>query len=82
MNQYGASEHEALVEFGKQVTNAWKDINSACLHPTAALMPLLERVVNLAQVIHLLYRDEDCYTNSTTEMKEFVTLLLVNPVTI
>ncbi|KAI8005910.1 (-)-germacrene D synthase [Camellia lanceoleosa] len=73
MKQYGASEEEALVELQKRVTNAWKDINQECLRPTAVPMPLLLRVVNLARVINVLYKDEDGYTHSGTKLKGFVT---------
>ncbi|KAL7233712.1 hypothetical protein ACSBR1_017346 [Camellia fascicularis] len=76
MKQYGASEEEVLVEFQKRVTNTWKDINQECLCPTAAPMPLLLRVVNLARVINVLYKDEDGYTHSGTKLKAFVTLVL------
>ncbi|THG00889.1 hypothetical protein TEA_026258 [Camellia sinensis var. sinensis] len=69
MKQYGASEEEALVELKKRVTNAWKDINQECLRPTAVPMPLLLRVVNLARVINVLYKDEDGYTHSGTKLK-------------
>lgn len=81
MNQYGTSKEEAFQELQKQVTNAWKDINKECLKPIAVPMPLLHPNANLARVIHLLYKDEDGYTHSTTKSKEFITMLLVNPVT-
>ncbi|CAL5406940.1 unnamed protein product [Camellia sinensis] len=55
----------------KRVTNAWKDINQECLRPTAVPMPLLLRVVNLARVINVLYKDEDGYTHSGTKLKGF-----------
>ncbi|KAI8007828.1 (-)-germacrene D synthase [Camellia lanceoleosa] len=69
MKQYGASEEEVLVELRKGVTNAWKDINQECLRPTAVPMPLLLRVVNLARVINVLYKDEDGYTHSGAKHK-------------
>ncbi|CAL5405701.1 unnamed protein product [Camellia sinensis] len=69
MKQYGASEEEALVELQKRVTNGWKDINQECLCPTAVPMPLLLRVVNLARVINVLYKDKDGYTDSGTKLK-------------
>ncbi|CAL5342397.1 unnamed protein product [Camellia sinensis] len=80
MKQYGASEEEVLVEFRKRVTNAWKDINQECLHPTVVPMPLLLRVVNLARVMDVLYKDEDGYTHSGTKLKGFVTSVLIDSV--
>ncbi|KAK3040259.1 hypothetical protein RJ639_028174, partial [Escallonia herrerae] len=82
MKQHGASKEESYAELQKQVTNAWKDINQECLRPTAVPMPLLTRVVNLARVINLLYKDEDGYLNSKTFVKELITSVLVDPVPI
>ncbi|KAL7216920.1 hypothetical protein ACSBR1_028779 [Camellia fascicularis] len=78
MKQYGASEEEALVELKKWVTNAWKDINQECLRPTAVPMPLLLRVVNLARVIIVLYKDKDGYTHSGTKLKGFAASVLID----
>jgi len=41
MEQYRASEQEAMIEFEKQVGDAWKDINAEMLQPTTMPMPLL-----------------------------------------
>ncbi|CAL5402866.1 unnamed protein product [Camellia sinensis] len=69
MKQHDASEEEVLIEFHKQVTNAWKDINAECLHPIEVPMPLLLRVVNLARVMDVFYMDEDSCTHSGTGLK-------------
>ncbi|KAL7212216.1 hypothetical protein ACSBR2_014981 [Camellia fascicularis] len=82
MKQHDASEEEVLIEFHKQVTNAWKDINAECLHPIEVPMSLLLRVVNLARVIDVLYKDEDSYTHSKTRVQGFVTSVLIDPVPI
>ncbi|GFS42113.1 terpenoid cyclases/Protein prenyltransferases superfamily protein [Actinidia rufa] len=78
MKQHGTTEEEAIVELYKQVTNAWKDMNAECLFPTKVPMPLLVRVLNLARVIYVLYKDEDGYTHSRTKVKKFVTSVLVD----
>ncbi|KAH7861584.1 hypothetical protein Vadar_028030 [Vaccinium darrowii] len=83
MKQYGATKEEAIDEIEKRVTNAWKDINSECLRPTAVPMPLLLRVLNLARTFHVVYKDgADSYTRSGTKFKEFVTSVLVDAVPI
>ncbi|KAG6577414.1 hypothetical protein SDJN03_24988, partial [Cucurbita argyrosperma subsp. sororia] len=43
IEQYGCSEEEACVELHKQVVDAWKDVNEACLHPITVPMPILMR---------------------------------------
>nr|XP_011458432.1 PREDICTED: (-)-germacrene D synthase-like isoform X2 [Fragaria vesca subsp. vesca]XP_011458435.1 PREDICTED: (-)-germacrene D synthase-like isoform X2 [Fragaria vesca subsp. vesca] len=82
MIQYGATEEETIIEFRKQVSDAWKDINEECLHPTSVNMPLLMRVLNLTRVIDVLYKSEDGYTHAGTILKDFVASLLVDPVTV
>ncbi|KAL2505298.1 Alpha-humulene/(-)-(E)-beta-caryophyllene synthase [Abeliophyllum distichum] len=82
INENGASKEEAIAVFQTQVTNAWKDINQECLHPTAVPMAILMRVVNLARVINLLYKDTDAYKDSRTKLKGFITSTLIQPVTI
>ncbi|PSS16243.1 (-)-germacrene D synthase [Actinidia chinensis var. chinensis] len=80
--QHGAIEEEAIAELYEQVTNAWKDINAECLYSTKVPMPLLVRVLNLARVINVLYKDEDGYTHSGTKTKNFVTSVLIDSVPI
>ena len=69
-------------EFRKQILNAWKDINKECIRPTEVPVPLLTRVVNLARVRDLLYKDEDAYTHIGGVMVEGITSMLVYPIPI
>ncbi|XP_058219949.1 (-)-germacrene D synthase-like [Rhododendron vialii] len=82
MKQYGATEEEAVAEFQKQVTSAWKDNNSECLRPTAVPMLVLLRVFNVARTFHIVYKDADSYTHSGAKFKEIVTSVLVDSVPI
>nr|GMC82752.1 (E,E)-germacrene B synthase-like isoform X2 [Ipomoea batatas] len=80
MKEYGKSKEETTRELLERITNAWKDINQQCLKPTIVPMPILIRVLNFARVIDLLYSDEDSYTHSKTKLKDFITSILVNPI--
>ena len=80
MAEHGGTEEEAINEFCKQVTDAWKDINKECLYPTTVPMPILMRILNLARVIDVVYKDEDGYTHAEIVLKDFVTSLLIDPV--
>ncbi|KAL0353572.1 UNVERIFIED_CONTAM: Beta-caryophyllene synthase [Sesamum angustifolium] len=83
MNQTGASKMDTFAELRKQVANAWKDMNQECLHPTVPVsMLILKPVVDLARVIHLLYSDNDDYTNSQTNTRDYINSVLVEPVPI
>nr|QIQ56003.1 putative terpene synthase 21 [Eremophila drummondii] len=80
MIENSASTEEAFGVLQKQVSNAWKDINHECLHPTVVSMPILLRVLNAARVIPLLYKDGDGYSNPKTEIKEIIKSVLIEPV--
>lgn len=80
MEKYGCSEEDACVEFQKQVVDAWKKINEACLHPTTVPMPFLLCILNLSRVMTQLYVDEDGYTNAKGRTKFLIESLLVDPV--
>ncbi|CAA3011454.1 (-)-germacrene D synthase [Olea europaea subsp. europaea] len=85
MNQNkGATKEEAFAELQELVTDAWKDINEECLHPTVVPTPktlLLEIVDNYARATHLNYRNIDDYTNSEVNAKDVITCVLVEPMT-
>lgn len=80
MKDYDATEEEAIKELSKQVVHAWKDINEECLFPTSVPMPLLTRVLNLARVIDVVYKDEDGYTHAGVVLKDSVASMLINSV--
>ncbi|KAK9016800.1 hypothetical protein V6N11_079293 [Hibiscus sabdariffa] len=80
--QYGASAQVAYDEFYKQINNAWKDMNEEFLKPTAVPTSALDRVLNLARVIDLLYKDEDAYTHVGDSAKSSITALLIDPISI
>lgn len=62
------------------INDSWKDINAECIRLTPTPMPLLMRILNLTWAIEVLYKGKDQYTNSQTETKEYVAVLLVNPI--
>ncbi|XP_009804030.1 (-)-germacrene D synthase-like [Nicotiana sylvestris] len=80
MKQHGTSKEEVLLELQKLVSNAWKEVNRQCLYPREVPMLILMRVLNLARVIELLYKDGDAFTHSTTKLKNIITSILVDPV--
>lgn len=79
MKQHNVTRQETVDEFYRQVSEAWKDVNEECLHPTSVPMPLLIRIINLARVIDVAYKDGDGYTFAAFLIKDYVTSLLVDP---
>ncbi|GAB2292192.1 hypothetical protein Dimus_026443 [Dionaea muscipula] len=80
--QHGVSEQQACEILNRHVESAWKDINEAFLRPTPAPVSVLTRILNFSRVIHMLYKEEDGYTDSTGRTKDNVTCLLINPIEI
>lgn len=80
MKQYGVTEEKAKEELGKQVANAWKDINEELRCPNVVPRVLLMRIINFARSINAAYGDgTDYFVNAGTNFKEYVTCLLINP---
>uniref|UniRef100_A0A2N9HWR3 Terpene synthase metal-binding domain-containing protein n=1 Tax=Fagus sylvatica TaxID=28930 RepID=A0A2N9HWR3_FAGSY len=82
MKQHGVSEQVVHDELNRQVDDAWKDVNEECMRPTVVPMPLLMRVLNLARVIDVIYKDSDGYTHVGKEMKDNVASVLIDAVPI
>ncbi|RDX63677.1 (-)-germacrene D synthase, partial [Mucuna pruriens] len=78
MKQHNTTRQDAIEELLKLVESAWKDINEACLDSTQVPMTFLMRVVNLARMMDVLYKEEDSYTNAGGIMKDYIKALLVN----
>ncbi|KAL2327935.1 hypothetical protein Fmac_021362 [Flemingia macrophylla] len=80
MKQHNVSRQDTIKELLKDVESAWKDINEECLNPTKVPMTFLVRVVNLARMMDVLYKEEDSYTNAGGIMKDYIKALLVNKI--
>ncbi|XP_060672677.1 sesquiterpene synthase 2-like [Ziziphus jujuba] len=81
MEQHGVEEEEAYKMLHQEIENAWKDINQEFMKPTAVATSILERVLNLARMSDVTYKDGDSYTNPHL-IKDTISLLLVDPIPI
>ncbi|KAM3221878.1 hypothetical protein P3L10_021148 [Capsicum annuum] len=81
MNEYGATKEVAYVEIRKIIEKKWKDLNRGCLKPAAVPRVLLMPVVNLKRVAEFFYKDEDAYTFSKNNLKDVVSVVLIDPIT-
>lgn len=82
MNQYGVSEQDTYKEFGRQVINAWKDINECCLMPTPVPFKVLQQILNTARNVEVFYTDGDGMSQAQDTMKNEVAALLIHPIPI
>ncbi|KAH7544502.1 hypothetical protein JRO89_XS15G0176500 [Xanthoceras sorbifolium] len=83
MKEYNLSMKEITEKFNLIFENAWKDINRECLQ--AASMPvsmdILLRVVNLARLIEVTYKDADGYTHPK-HLKDIISTLFIDQIPI
>ncbi|KAI9081549.1 hypothetical protein K1719_036435 [Acacia pycnantha] len=82
MKEQGVTRPKAVGELRKTIKSAWKDINEECLKPTQVPIPFLMVVLNYARSFDVIYKDADTYTHCEGTMKEFISLLFVDPVPI
>ncbi|MBA0864868.1 hypothetical protein Goshw_006816 [Gossypium schwendimanii] len=80
MEEYGVSAQEAYDVFNKHVESAWKDVNQELLKPTEMPTEVLNRSLNLARVMDVLYREGDGYTYVGKAAKGGITSLLIEPI--
>ncbi|XP_031247789.1 probable terpene synthase 6 [Pistacia vera] len=81
MKQYGASREEAIKEFNTMISNAWKDINEECMKPTVVSMEILRRVVNIARLVNVFYKNKDGISFPEC-LKDYITKLFIEPIPI
>ncbi|KAI4320534.1 hypothetical protein MLD38_034003 [Melastoma candidum] len=76
-----ATEEEAKEALYARVIDAWKDINQGCLRPSPIAMPLLTLILNYTSVIHMMYEDQDNFSYSKTNLKEYIRFVITEPLT-
>ncbi|XP_077223186.1 putative terpene synthase 2 isoform X2 [Tasmannia lanceolata] len=79
VKEHGCSKQEACDKLQELIKIAWKGISQACLDPPASLA-LLMRVVNLARVMEVMYKNDDGYTFAQGKTKERIIALFVEPI--
>ncbi|KAH0656166.1 hypothetical protein KY285_031048 [Solanum tuberosum] len=80
MNEHGATTEEAYIEIRKIIESNWKDLNRGCLKPTTVPRVLLMPVLNLTRVAEVFYKDEDAYTFSKNNLKDVISMVLIDAI--
>ncbi|KAL4272665.1 hypothetical protein GQ457_13G002760 [Hibiscus cannabinus] len=80
MEQYSVTAEEAYDEFNKHIESSWKDVNEELLKPREMPEAVLNRSLNLARVMDVLYREGDGYTHVGKAAKGGITSLLIDPI--
>ncbi|CAN1327515.1 Beta-cubebene synthase [Linum perenne] len=79
MKELNVSEEEAIEFIREEISKAWKDIAESCHKPTPVPVALMDRILNFARSINVIYENGDGYTNSHL-MKSEIASLFVDPV--
>ncbi|KAG9457175.1 hypothetical protein H6P81_001683 [Aristolochia fimbriata] len=83
MKEFGSTEEETCVKLREMATSAWKDINEECQRSTTKIhASLLERVLNLVRVMETMYKTHDGYTDSRGETRDYIKLVLIDPLAV
>ncbi|KAK8545845.1 hypothetical protein V6N12_026663 [Hibiscus sabdariffa] len=83
MKQYGVSKEEAIQEFRKRLGVAWNELNEELItRPRIVPVQILKRLVNIARVIDLTYKDGDGFTMSEKVLKHHISNVLIHPIPI
>ncbi|KAL4339763.1 hypothetical protein GQ457_08G008410 [Hibiscus cannabinus] len=83
MKQYGVSKEEAIQEFRKRLGVAWNELNEEFItRPGIVPVQVLKRLVNIARVIDLTYKDGDGFTMSEKVLKHHISNVLIHPIPI
>ncbi|KAK4361218.1 hypothetical protein RND71_020170 [Anisodus tanguticus] len=81
VNEFGVTKEEARAEMRKIVENCWKDLNQDYLKQTLVIPRVLLMVVfNLTRVAEFIYKDEDAYSFSKKNLKDVISMVLVDPI--
>ncbi|CAL1373300.1 unnamed protein product [Linum trigynum] len=77
--EHDVSEDNAVEFLREEISRAWKDIAEECQKPTPLPVALIERVLNFARSISVIYEKGDGYTNSDL-LEPHMASLFVDPI--
>lgn len=66
--------------FNEKVEDAWKEMNKESITCKDVKMTINIRVINLARIMDLLYKNKDHFTHVGEELISHVKSLLVDPI--
>ncbi|KAK9072971.1 hypothetical protein SSX86_007293 [Deinandra increscens subsp. villosa] len=78
LKEFDVSKEHVIDLFIKKVETAWTEMNQESLMCKDVPMPLVMRVINLARVIEVLYKDEDYFTHVREELQNHIKSLLIH----
>lgn len=82
MKQFGLPENVVVKELARKIENEWKVINEECLRPRTLSVQLVIAVLNIVRLTNATYRYDDCYTYSEKNLKDIITEMFIDEITI
>ncbi|KAL5972722.1 threalose-6-phosphate phosphatase [Asimina triloba] len=79
IKEYNTTYEEACKILQGKIAAAWKDLSKECLNPIPVPREVMKRPLNLARASEFYYQCRDGYTDSAFEIKDYITMLLVDP---
>ncbi|KAK1323374.1 (-)-germacrene D synthase [Acorus calamus] len=77
----GLTQDEANLEFQRMIEEAWKTINQELLLTTLCFpVRVISPALDLACMMEVIYKKADTYNKPDGEMKDRITMLLLNPI--
>ncbi|EOA12729.1 hypothetical protein CARUB_v10028174mg [Capsella rubella] len=80
MKEHKITKEEASRELEKVVRDMNKIVNEECLKMTAMPRRILMQSVNYGRSLDVLYTADDVYNNREGKLKEYISLVLVDPI--
>ncbi|PWA53056.1 Terpene synthase, metal-binding domain-containing protein [Artemisia annua] len=80
MKEFDVTEQHVYNVFNKKVEDAWVEMNEESLKCKDVKFPVIMRVINLARVMDVLYKNKDHYTHVGPELINHIKSLVVDPI--
>ncbi|KAM3382974.1 terpene synthase 17-like isoform X2 [Capsicum galapagoense] len=81
MNEYNVTKEEAYMKIRNMIENYWKVLNEEYLKLTGVIpRVLLMSIVNFTRAVEFLYKDEDAFTCFKNNLKDVISVMLIDPI--
>ncbi|CAI9269157.1 unnamed protein product [Lactuca saligna] len=82
MKEFDVDKEHSQGFFIEMIEDAWKEMNKESITCKDVKMPIKRRVMNIARVMDVLYKNKDHFTHVGEELISHIKSLLVDPISI
>lgn len=80
MKEFDVTEQHVYNVFNKNVEDDWVEMNEESLNCKDVKIPVIMRVINMARVMDVLYKNKDHFTHVGPELINHIKSLVVDPI--